>query len=154
MSRHYGFTLIELVCVIVVIGILSAVAIPRFIDLRSNARSASILASAGAINSAALMVRMRLAVANIQASTNISTVNIGGGTLIDVRNGNAACTANGIAKVSGTSGDFVWHFGGGAQCTLYPNVGKAGGSHIYLANCGVVYSETAGATWTPNTSGC
>ena len=38
LREERGFTLIELVMVIVVLGILAAVAIPKFTDLRSNAR--------------------------------------------------------------------------------------------------------------------
>ncbi len=41
MSKKGGFTLIELVLVIVILGILAVVAIPRFIDLRSEAREAA-----------------------------------------------------------------------------------------------------------------
>lgn len=47
-----GFTLIELVIVIAIIGILSAVAIPKFIDLASNAQVAATTAIAGALSSA------------------------------------------------------------------------------------------------------
>ena len=47
-----GFTLIELVIVIAIIGILSAVAIPKFLNLTSNAQSAATTAIAGALSSA------------------------------------------------------------------------------------------------------
>jgi MSHA pilin protein MshA len=47
-----GFTLIELVIVIAIIGILSAVAIPKFINLSSNAQSAATTAVAGALSAA------------------------------------------------------------------------------------------------------
>lgn len=50
--RAKGFTLIELVIVIAIIGILSAVAIPKFIDLQSNAQTAATNAVAGALGAA------------------------------------------------------------------------------------------------------
>ena len=46
-----GFTLIELVVVIVILGILAAVALPKFIDLTNEALSASTAGVAGAISS-------------------------------------------------------------------------------------------------------
>jgi MSHA pilin protein MshA len=48
-SRSRGFTLIELIVVIVIIGILAAVALPKFVDLGSSARTSSIQALAGTV---------------------------------------------------------------------------------------------------------
>ena len=52
MKNQSGFTLIELVIVIVLLGVLAAIAVPRFVNLEDDAQEAALTASASAITSA------------------------------------------------------------------------------------------------------
>ena len=74
-KKQAGFTLIELVMVIVILGILSAFALPRFADLTGDAREASISGLAGALKSAAAIAHSQQVADGTSSSTAVTLDN-------------------------------------------------------------------------------
>ena len=77
MKRHSGFTLIELVLVIIVLGILSATAVPKFINLKADARNAALSGMKGSLESAINISYAKMVIAGKDKTFKVSGSNAG-----------------------------------------------------------------------------
>ncbi|MGB5855235.1 MAG: prepilin-type N-terminal cleavage/methylation domain-containing protein [Oceanisphaera sp.] len=71
MRRSAGFTLIELVIVIVILGILGAVAAPKFLNLQGDAYSANVKSLAGSLQTAATLANTQAILEGKDQATDI-----------------------------------------------------------------------------------
>ncbi|MGH8481082.1 MAG: prepilin-type N-terminal cleavage/methylation domain-containing protein [Nevskiaceae bacterium] len=149
--RQRGFTLIELVVVIVIIGILAAFAIPRFAGLAKDARVSALNGVAGALRSSSALVHgMALARNVVNDTTGLIALE---GQNVDIVNAYAAGSATGIQRAIGNldaSNYTVTHAGG---VTTVQVVGAAD-----AATCQVTYTQAGvggvAVVSTPVTTGC
>ena len=77
IKNNKGFTMIELVVVIAILGILAAVALPRFINVSDDAHESAVKGAGGALASAVLLVRAQWEV-NRNNGTATPNLNVAG----------------------------------------------------------------------------
>lgn len=104
MKKQGGFTLIELVVVIVILGILAVTAAPRFINLQDDARDATLKGLQGAIQGASGMVYGKAAIKGLESTSG--AVSAGEGSIQTVYGYPEASSTAIAAIVQGIGDDF------------------------------------------------
>lgn len=132
LNKQQGFTLIELVMVIVILGILAATALPKFIDMSVDARISTLSGLQGAIQGAKSIVKAGYLI------NPSSPVSMSDGTTVAVSitgtvEGLPTATAAGIENAIEVSNDFTVNSASGVT------------TFSLRANCLVTYTESTGA---------
>ncbi len=145
MNKQSGFTLIELVIVIVILGILAAAALPRFSDLSTDARLAAIGGLAGSLRSAAAISHATQLAKGYSSNGSVALE----GVSISMNDGYP--TASAIQNALGDTSGFT--------VTLVPGAAASPATKFTLRTaCHVTYSvangTTAATVSVDGTSGC
>jgi len=144
-NTQQGFTLIELVVVIVILGILAATALPRFINLSTEARTASVNGVAGSLRSAVVIVQARFLA--VGAGTSPVTMNdattVAVSTTTGIPTGALAgigAALTGVTAAEGITPDYTT----ATAVTFRPTGGSATCQASYNGTTGVVTTSTGG----------
>ena len=143
MKKQQGFTMIELIIVIVILGILGALVVPRFASFDSQARLSSIRSLQGALWSAASIAHSQALIDNQTGATGTITLE---GQSINMVYGYPATAAGGIDVAVSTMTGFAY---AGGVFNFSPTA---------RTNCTVTYAQPTAANTLPSitstTTGC
>ena len=148
--KEKGFTLIELVMVIVILGILAAFALPRFADLGGDARVATLEGARGSVKSAAAIAHSKWL-----ASGQTTPITMEDGSSVSMTTGGYPTAADGgINKAAQLTEDFHLATPTGTAPNQTVVISARDGDGNAIANCNFTYDESDGSAGTITKSGC
>ena len=137
MKRSAGFTLIELVIVIIILGILAVTAAPKFLNLQDDAKKAAADGVKAAVASSAQIVYSKAVILGLETSAAATgAVTVADGKKVDLVYGYPAATAAGIGnaadidptwKPTVSSGTFSYATSGSTCTVVYTQASSAAG---------------------------
>ena len=166
MKRSAGFTLIELIIVIVILGILAVTAAPKFMNMQGDARKSVLNGMSASIKTAANLVYSKAIIAGVEKQAGPVNLAIQGvpGNFTEIAFGYPTATDAGIlevldAKISATGAYAEWGRGvNGSDYIMWPTGVATTAADAIKAACYIRYTPATSATvppvYTVKATGC